>query len=180
MLKKVLFSLLLTALAAPVTAQETLGPVCRGTVGLSPIVPNPQLADVPTAAEQKRLEEKEELERLDACKRMQQADTTLFSFYGYRHAEAHCRNWVKQLQSTTGSRCCSSAYRGECRVTSYDHLKRTVLIDGVPCPVATDTRWGVVSITPGLVLACATEVLRDSKGAPVCPQVHCVGQGAGT
>lgn len=183
MLKYLLPALLiLTALAsAPAAAQEQAlnGPICR-SAGLTFTPARQQLADVGAKEEtEKEKAEREEKERLDACKRAALPDPTKFSYYGYQHALAHCKNWVKQLQDSTGYSCCSSAYTGECRVTKYDRLTNSVEIDGVMCPVTNGTHWGLTSVSPGLVLACAPKLGFTGDGKPSCPVVHCIGRGLG-
>lgn len=123
---------------------------------------------------------REERDRLAACERAKLYDPTAFSYNGYRHAEAHCKEWVRQLQESVGNPCCSSPYTGECRVSRYDFATKEVEIDGMMSPVPETVKRGVVNgLEPSLVLVCASRKYKDELGKWHPGTVYCIGRDAG-
>jgi len=180
MLKRAFIFVLFALLATPVVAQEQDPTPYSHGLNFSPAA-KLQFADVPSKTE--TLEEKtarEEKERLAACKRAKLPDNTPFSYYGYRHAEAHCKDWVKQLLDSVGEPCCSSPFTGECRVSQYDFAANMVEVDGMMSPVPKTVKRGVINgLEPTLVLVCASPKYRDAEGKWRPGTVYCIGRDAG-
>ena len=119
--------------------------------------------------------------RVDPCATLSFRGEVRFSYWGYRHNEAHCKGWVAQLQETTSNKCCSGESSGECRVSRYSAETGKVEIDGIWCPLYSGTLRGqVYGLEPDLVLLCAGKVLRNEYGTPQCPNTYCIGGSDGS
>ena len=185
-MKRILWILMILSAipAAPVAAQDHT-PMSRLGQNFTPAPPQSlqflmRSADTQETPEQRRLrEEQEEKDRLAACERAKLPDSTPLGFYGHRHAEAHCKGWVRELQASVGSKCCSSPYTGECRVSRYDPVLKMVEVDGMMSPVPPNIRWGVIhDLEPDRVLVCAGTKWKGPQGKWFPAAVHCIGGAA--
>ncbi len=169
-LKILVFLLILAAMPANAQEYEGCPRTMQGYGGFG----------APSAEGLLAQKKRDEAARIDACKRMLESDPAPFSYWGCRHAEAHCKRWAEQLQESTGVSCCSSPYDGECRVSRLGEGGRTVEIDGISCPVPVGVHWGgILGIEVGLVLVCANPSQTDASGVRRCPTIYCIGAETG-
>ena len=182
-----IFFLVLSAmLAAPATAQKyTPVPHKHLDRNFTPIPHrHAQTEFGGDAKSQQEEDDRMERERLAACERMKAEasapDQIPFGHWAYQHNKAHCLDWVRQLQESTGVSCCSNPYGGECRVSRMDFVTKKFEVDGMWCATNEDTRWGVIDkIGVALVLVCASRPITNAGGERQCPNIHCVGRPAG-
>ena len=101
-----------------------------------------------------------------------------FSYYAYRHGEAHARGLVSRLIRRTGQNCCDDGKGGECRIATVDMVKKRAFVNGMWCPLSKTTSVVVLpdlqamqkGETHDIALVCANR----AKG-PDCYAIYCVG-----
>lgn len=111
------------------------------------------------------------------------AEEKRFSYWGYRHHEAHAKGLVKRLHRLTNSKCCDGEESGECRISIVDMPTKRVLVDGEWCPYFDTTHIvildGLEKMRDGqeaVALVCAAPTNRvEGSERRKCAGVYCVG-----